>query len=38
VVGETTTSLPAGSDRTVQIDLEIKTLREATAADVTGCT
>ncbi|HYO34110.1 MAG TPA: DUF4307 domain-containing protein [Nocardioidaceae bacterium] len=37
VVGETTTSLPAGSDRSVQIDLEIKTLREATAADVTGC-
>jgi len=38
VVGETTTSLPAGSDRYAQIDLEIKTLREATAADVTGCT
>jgi hypothetical protein len=38
VVGETTTSLPAGSDRSVQIDLEIKTLREATAADITGCT
>ena len=38
VVGDTITSLPAGSDRTVQIDLEIETLREATAADVTGCT
>jgi uncharacterized protein DUF4307 len=38
VVGETTTSLPAGSDRYAQIELEIKTLREATAADVTRCT